>query len=124
MAFVGCAAIIGHIFPVYLKFKGGKGVATSAGVLLGIAPLAVATGLAVWIATFLLSRYVSLASVTAAIAVAAVSWFLYRGQGPVLPTALTALGVLTVYRHKTNIRRLLRGAENRFQFGKHKSDRT
>ena len=68
----GLAAIIGHTFPVYLKFKGGKGVATSAGMLLGVAPLVVGIGFFCWAVCLAVSRYVSLSSVVAAMAVAAV----------------------------------------------------
>lgn len=111
----GAAAILGHNFPVYLGFKGGKGVATSAGALLGIAPLAVAVGLAVWAAFFFTLRYVSLASIAAALSVPAVGWWLYRGAGLVVPIALTVLAALIILRHRANIERLLNGTESRFQ---------
>lgn len=107
-------AIVGHTWPVYLKFKGGKGVATSAGALIGIAPAATGIGLLCWIAVFGVSRYVSLASIAAAVVVAGSAWFLYRGRGPGLPVALTLLAVLIVWRHKSNIQRLLQGTEHRF----------
>jgi glycerol-3-phosphate acyltransferase PlsY len=110
----GFAAILGHNFPIYLKFKGGKGVATSAGAVLGIAPLAVLIGLVTWAAFFFSTRYVSLASIVTAIVIPAVSWVLYRGGGILLPSALTVLGLLIVIRHRSNIQRLLNGTENRF----------
>lgn len=107
-------AIAGHTWPVYLKFKGGKGVATSAGALIGIAPASTGTGLLVWIFVFALSRYVSLASIVAAALVAGSAWVFYREQGPGLPVALTLLAALIVWRHKANIQRLLNGTEHRF----------
>jgi acyl phosphate:glycerol-3-phosphate acyltransferase len=117
----GCAAIAGHNWPVYLGFKGGKGVATSAGVLLGIAPLAVGVGVIVWIVMFLATRYVSVGSIFAAVAVAGSSWWLYSKAGMLRPVALTILAALVVLRHKENIKRLLYGTENRFEFGKKKA---
>ncbi|TAN36147.1 MAG: glycerol-3-phosphate 1-O-acyltransferase [Verrucomicrobia bacterium] len=114
----GVAAILGHNFPVYLKFKGGKGVATSAGVLIGVAPAAVGVGVLGWLVLFLTSRYVSFASMGAALVVPAAGWWLYRGQELLTPIVLTLLGLLVVFRHKANIQRLMTGTESRFQFGK------
>lgn len=110
----GFAAILGHNFPVYLKFKGGKGVATSAGALLGIAPLAVAAGVVVWPLVFFTTRYVSVASIVTAAAVPVAGWFIYKHQGLLLPIALTLLGILVIWRHKSNIQRLMNGTESRF----------
>lgn len=109
----GLCAIIGHSFPVYLKFKGGKGVATSAGVLLGIAWQAVAAGFACWLICLVISRYVSLASIVAAIAVGVTGW-VYPGYHIVIRIALTILAVLVVWLHRANIKRLMNGTENRF----------
>lgn len=111
-------AIVGHNWPVYLGFKGGKGVATSAGGLLGVAPAAVGVGAGVWVLLFVLARYVSVASIGAALAVAASGWWLYRGAGWILPAVLTALGLLAVLRHKGNIARLRAGTENRITLGR------
>jgi len=113
----GVAAILGHNFPVYLGFKGGKGVSTSAGVLLGVAPAAVGLGALGWAILLVATRYMSLASIGGALAVPAAGWWLYRGQGLTLPLVLTLLGVMVVARHHGNIRRLLNGTENKFQFG-------
>jgi acyl phosphate:glycerol-3-phosphate acyltransferase len=109
----GTAAIVGHVFSVYVKFKGGKGVATGAGVFLALAPLAVLGGLVLWLALVALTGYVSLASIAAAAAL------------PVLvalsgaPTAVLVLSLLlaafVIYAHRANIRRLLRGEEHRFR---------
>jgi glycerol-3-phosphate acyltransferase PlsY len=110
-------AIAGHNWPVYLGFKGGKGVATSAGALLGVAPAAVGIGLAAWALLFAVTRYVSVASIGAALAVAAGGWWLYRPD-LVLPAVLTVLCLLVVLRHKGNMARLAAGTENRISFGR------
>jgi len=108
----GIVAILGHSFPVYLKFKGGKGVATSAGMLLGVAPLAVGVGFACWVLCMVLSRYVSLSSIMAAIAVAVTVWI--QDKGLIINTALTILSLLIIWLHRANIKRLLNGTESRF----------
>jgi len=121
----GMGAIAGHNWPIFLHFKGGKGVATSAGAVLGIAPSAVGIGLAVWVISFLLLRYVSLASMLAAVTIAIGAWLM----GPVrnhssalVPSALSLMAVLIVLRHHANIKRLLSGTENRFNFKKDTSE--
>jgi glycerol-3-phosphate acyltransferase PlsY len=120
----GVMAVVGHSFPVYLGFKGGKGVATGAGLLLGIAPAACGIAFAVWLAVFLAGRYVSLASISAALALAVVAWLLpaYRAVGWWLPASLAVLALLVVLRHHANIGRLLRGTEYRFEFGRKPKD--
>lgn len=114
----GCAAIIGHNWPVYLKFKGGKGVATTVGVLIGVAPLAAGLGLMGWVLIFVLTGYVSVASMGAAIVIPAISWWLYLEEGVMLPAVLTALGLIIIGRHHGNIVRLRKGTEHRFIFNK------
>jgi acyl phosphate:glycerol-3-phosphate acyltransferase len=111
-------AVAGHNWPVFLGFRGGKGVATSAGALLGIAWQAVLVGVGVWVVLFLLTRYVSVASIVSAFAIAGAAWPLYAKHGRLIPIALTLLGVIIVWRHKGNIQLLLNGAENRFEFKK------
>ena len=118
----GGMAIIGHTWPVYLKFKGGKGVATSAGALVGIAPGAMGLGLLSWAVLLVSTRYMSVASIGAAVVVPAAGWWFYRGQGLALPIALSALGSLIVWRHKGNIQRLMAGTESRFEFKKKESE--
>jgi len=113
----GVAAILGHNFPVFLKFKGGKGVATTAGVLIGVAPLAVLLGISAWGIAFYASGYVSLGSIIATLVVVMVGWLRVGNYGLVTATALTLLGALIIYRHRSNIQRLLAGTENRFQRG-------
>jgi len=108
----GLSAILGHNYTCWLRFKGGKGVATSAGVLLALFPKAFLAVLAVWVTVFALSRYVSLASIAAAVALPlAVGLFGYAAER--LAVALL-MSVLAIYRHRSNIQRLLAGTEHRF----------
>jgi glycerol-3-phosphate acyltransferase PlsY len=120
---VGAAAICGHMFSVFLGFKGGKGVATSAGVLLGFWPYYTLPGLvagAVWVVAFKVWRYVSLASILGAVAFpvayvcvgAAMGWEVLRSQLPLLIFAV-AMAALITYKHRTNIARLRAGTELR-----------
>ena len=115
----GCMAVIGHTWPVYLKFRGGKGMATGAGALLGIAPAVMLIGIIAWIAVFLVTRYVSVASILAALAIVAASWLLADGHLAV-PAALTAMGAIVIWRHRSNIARLRAGTEHRFEFSRKK----
>jgi acyl phosphate:glycerol-3-phosphate acyltransferase len=108
----GIAAVLGHNYSCWLRFKGGKGVATSAGVLLAWAPLALAIALAVWLMAFALSRYVSLASISAALALPLGVWGV--GGGTLLICVTAGLSLLTIFKHRGNIQRLLAGTENRF----------
>lgn len=108
----GAAAIVGHVYSVYVGFRGGKGVATSAGVFLALAPLAVLGGLAVWTALVLMTRIVSVGSIAAAL-VLPVLVYLTEGTGPVLWLSLV-LALFVVFAHRANIRRLMRGEEHRF----------
>lgn len=116
----GCMAVIGHNWPVYLRFRGGKGIATGAGALLGFAPLAMLIGVIGWLMFFLVTRYVSLSSVLAAVLIAACSWWLYHGQ-ILMPVTLSVMGIIVIWRHKTNLQRLLAGTEYRFAFKKKSS---
>ncbi|MBI5387789.1 MAG: glycerol-3-phosphate 1-O-acyltransferase PlsY [Verrucomicrobia bacterium] len=108
----GVAAILGHNYTCWLGFKGGKGVATTAGVLLALFPLAFAIGLGVWLAVFALGRIVSLASIAAAVALPVAVW-VSGGSGTLIAVA-GALGALAIFKHKANIQRLLNGTEHRF----------
>ncbi|MBC8002452.1 MAG: glycerol-3-phosphate 1-O-acyltransferase PlsY [Opitutaceae bacterium] len=105
------SVILGHNYTCWLRFKGGKGVATSAGVLLALFPVVFAINLVVWLVVFAISRYVSLASICAAITLPVAAWAL--GSGPRLVTLATIMSVLAIYKHKANIQRLLNGTENR-----------
>jgi len=113
----GLAAIAGHTWPVFLGFRGGKGVATGAGVLGAVAPMAAGIGVVVWVVAFGLGRFVSLASLLAALTAAASSWALYREPPHVLPMALTAIATLVLWRHRGNLSRLRAGTEPRAGFG-------
>jgi glycerol-3-phosphate acyltransferase PlsY len=113
----GTAAMLGHIFPVYLKFKGGKGISTALGLLFGVAPAAAAIGFGGWIILFIMSRYVSLASCLAAVIVGVCMWTpLYEGAPCWYKILITLLGVLAIVKHTKNIIRLCNGTENRFAF--------
>lgn len=123
----GVATILGHMFPCWLGFKGGKGVATSLGVVVMIAPVASLAALAGFIVGMLLSRIVSLSSIVASIAFA-VCQMLRLDVDPLVPAQLPvilfslAVPLLIIARHWSNIGRLLRGEEKRFQFGGRKTD--
>ena len=110
-------AVIGHSFPIWLKFRGGKGVATSAGALFGLMPLATVIGGGIWILTFLLTRYVSLASVTTAVAlpiVIAIMTWLNQTDGKALFYSSLCIAAVIIWRHHSNLSRLVRGTEPRF----------
>jgi len=106
------AAVLGHSFSIFTKFKGGKGVATAAGGLVVLMPISCLIGALVWLLTFALTRYVSLGSVLAAVAVPAASWL--RGNPLPFNVVATALGLFVIVRHRENIRRLLAGTESKF----------
>jgi acyl phosphate:glycerol-3-phosphate acyltransferase len=108
----GLAAILGHNFTCWLKFRGGKGVATSGGVLAALVPGALIIILSLWILVFALSRYVSLASLAAAFALPFATWITRHNISLTLVTA--AMGALAIYKHRSNIQRLMHGTENRF----------
>jgi len=113
----GVACILGHSFPVWLRFKGGKGVATSAGVLLGLMPWAVVSVFIVWLLLFKTTRYVSLASIGAAVAlpVLVMAYLHFRPEAEMsLLIFSLVIAAVVVWRHRSNIRRLLQGKEQRF----------
>jgi acyl phosphate:glycerol-3-phosphate acyltransferase len=111
----GLAAVLGHLYPVWLGFRGGKGVATALGVLTVIAwPVALVAGL-IWLATAILFRYSSLAALVAAAAAAAYAGFVVDGRRAVL---IAAIAAVVIARHRDNIRRLIAGTESRISFKK------
>jgi acyl phosphate:glycerol-3-phosphate acyltransferase len=111
LALVGIAAFLGHLWPVFFGFKGGKGVATAAGVLLGLNPWLGLATLATWVIIAAFTRYSSLAAIVAAV-FAPFYQVLIWGGGPVA-VAVFAMGALLVYRHRANIDKLLKGTESR-----------
>ena len=112
--------VFGHVYTIFLKFKGGKGIATSAGCLIALAPYPLLIALIIWVAFFYSTRYVSLASIVAAGALP-INAFICNtvGMGTAASGAeillLSLLGLLAIYRHKSNITKLLNGTENRFE---------
>ncbi len=108
----GIFAVLGHNFTCWLKFKGGKGIATSAGVFIALAPLAAGVALVSWVIVFAVSRYASVASIAAATALPATVWL--TPNSLLLRIVTTALGLLAIYKHRSNIKRLLNGTEQRF----------
>ena len=115
-AWAGLAAVLGHLFPVWLRFRGGKGVATGLGVLLAAAPLAGAVACAVWLAMAKLGRRSSLAGLAAFVAAPVAAWAVYGAGRGWLALAVAAL---VFARHHANIRRLLAGTEPRIGAGGH-----
>jgi acyl phosphate:glycerol-3-phosphate acyltransferase len=111
VALVALAAFLGHLWPVFFRFVGGKGVATAAGALFGIDPLLGAATLATWIIIAAFFRYSSLASIVAA--VFAPFWRVLTDGGDAVAAALLAMGALLIWRHRANIARLLAGTESR-----------
>ncbi len=106
-------AIIGHCYPVYLKFKGGKGIATALGIFLVLSPLTVLGALVVFVLAVGISRYISLGSVLAALSAPLLILMLGYPQPIFLSTLFIAM--LVVWRHRSNISRLMNGTENRFK---------
>jgi len=111
------SSVLGHSFPVWLRFKGGKGVSTSAGALFGLAPIAALVGVAIWMLTFWLTRYVSVASIAAAAAlplIILITTWLSRTTGKLLFYSSVCLAAVVIWRHRSNLSRLMRGTEPRF----------
>ena len=115
----GVACLIGHIFPLFFKFKGGKGVAAGAGIFIVICPVATAVGLGIFIIVFLISKTVSLGSIIGATALVITALILYDTSAYFLPQFVFAviLLLIIIVKHKDNIVRLIEGNENKFTFG-------
>jgi glycerol-3-phosphate acyltransferase PlsY len=111
------SGILGHLYPPWLKFKGGKGVATSGGALLALTPVATLIGVAIWIMVFWLTRYVSLASITAAVVLPIVILVVNshdQNNGKPLVYSSACVAAVILWRHRSNLSRLMRGTEPRF----------
>jgi acyl phosphate:glycerol-3-phosphate acyltransferase len=107
----GISAILGHNYTCWLHFKGGKGIATSAGVLAALVPTALIIALGIWGVVCVATRYVSLGSIVAAFSLPFLAWL--TGASVTMIWVAGIMGALAIYKHKTNIRRLLNGTENR-----------
>lgn len=120
MLIAAVAAVVGHMFPVWLKFNGGKGVATGVGAFIPICWQAVAGAFIVWIVVVMIWRYVSLGSIIAAASLPLMTYALYAARPEMPPTAVsigtTLLAVMIIVKHKDNIGRLVAGTENRLKF--------
>ena len=114
----GAAAVVGHMFPIYLGFRGGKGISTAGGVALALSPLSVLAAAVVWVAVFLLTRYVSVASIAAAAALPLTAAVLFLTDKARMTLAVLVffclLGALAIWKHRANIDRLRKGTELRF----------
>jgi glycerol-3-phosphate acyltransferase PlsY len=108
---IGLGAFLGHLWPIFFKFEGGKGVATAAGVLLGFSGALGGLVLLVWLAMAVLFRYSSLAALTASLAAPVIQ---YLGWGPsIMTTGVVVMSALLIWRHESNIRKLLAGQESK-----------
>lgn len=112
-AWIGLAAFCGHVFSIFLLFKGGKGVATALGVFLALAPLAILGALAVFILLVAIWRYISLGSIAAAAVMPLIIWFMPHTQQLLIATTLIA--AIVIIKHHTNISRLVAGTESKFK---------
>jgi acyl phosphate:glycerol-3-phosphate acyltransferase len=111
------SSVLGHLYPPWLKFKGGKGVATSAGALLALTPIATVIGVAIWIIVFWVTRYVSLASIIAAVVLPIVILVVSsedQNKGKPLFYSSACVAGVVIWRHRSNLSRLIRGTEPRF----------
>jgi len=123
MTITAFAVLLGHCFPVWLKFKGGKGVATALGVFLALCPLAAVSALLLFLLCVAYWRYVSLGSVAAAAAMPLLIYFLWAPHHAppiVINVGTLAIAALVIYKHDGNVQRLVEGTEPRFSFGKKK----
>jgi len=118
-AFAALCAVLGHMFPIWLKFRGGKGVATGFGVFLFICPWAALASIATFVVVFGITRYVAVASIIGAAVFPVFAWFLVTGvRPPFFFAAAIGVSLLIIVKHHQNIRRLFAGTE--YRFGAHK----
>jgi glycerol-3-phosphate acyltransferase PlsY len=114
----GLAVVLGHNYTCWLGFKGGKGIATSAGVLVALVPFALLIIFTIWVVVFALTRYVSLASLAASFALPFATWITAGSE--LLIVVTSGMSLLAIYKHRSNIQRLLKGTESRFRTTKEK----
>jgi glycerol-3-phosphate acyltransferase PlsY len=113
---VGMAAVFGHIYPIYAKFRGGKGVATLLGIIFAIHPEAAGIAFGIFLITFLISKYVSLGAIVAAVIFPFIVIFIFKSQDtPTLIYFSIVMSLLVIYTHRTNIDRLLKKEENKMK---------
>ncbi|HEX5282802.1 MAG TPA: glycerol-3-phosphate 1-O-acyltransferase PlsY [Bryocella sp.] len=110
----GIAAILGHVFPVWLGFKGGKGVASALGVFIALVPLAALCALGIFIVVFAITRYVSLASILAAVTMPVFCMLWLPDRTPIFVGGVIFIALLVIAKHRANIARLMQGKESRF----------
>jgi glycerol-3-phosphate acyltransferase PlsY len=125
MMIAGLAALVGHCYPVWLKFKGGKGVATAAGIFAALCPLACLAAVILFVLVVIFWRYVSLGSISAAAAMPLLIYFLWAPHHApplVITIGTLAVAVLVIYKHDGNLQRLVEGAEPKFSFSKKKDE--
>lgn len=118
MAVAALFAVAGHMFPVWLRFRGGKGVATALGAFLRFSPLAVLIAIVIFLVVAVLSRRISLGSIVTAALFPSTIWLLHVSSDPAILAIIGVIALLIIGKHHKNIRRLLSGEEPRFSFGR------
>jgi glycerol-3-phosphate acyltransferase PlsY len=113
--------IIGHVYPVFAQFRGGKGVATALGIIIGLNPFSAGISLLIFLIVFLASRYVSLGAIITSIAYPFISYFIVKEDAKSMIVFTVLLGVLIVLSHRKNIKRLINGEESRMNLSKRKA---
>jgi len=114
------ACIIGHVFPIFAQFKGGKGVATSLGIIIGLNPISAAISLGIFLVVFLLFKYVSLGAIVTSISYPFVSYFIVKEDARIMIIFTVLLGFLIIVSHRKNITRLMNGEESRMNLSRRK----
>lgn len=117
---VGLGAVAGHLFPVWLKFKGGKGVASSCGVIVGLVPVLGAVLVATWLFVAFVTKYSSLSAITAAAVSPIATWFITTD--PKLTITITLLALILIVKHHANIKRLIKGEESKIKLSSKKKE--
>jgi glycerol-3-phosphate acyltransferase PlsY len=115
------SAVVGHVFPIFAGFRGGKGVATSLGIVIGLNPFAAAICLGVFIFVFIFSKYVSLGAITASLVFPFVSFFILKNDNQIMIIFTIVLSFLVIIAHRKNISRLIKGEENKMNLLKKKA---
>jgi glycerol-3-phosphate acyltransferase PlsY len=114
------ACIIGHVFPIFAQFKGGKGVATSLGIIIGLNPISAAISLGIFLVVFLLFKYVSLGAIVTSLSYPFVSYFIVKEDARIMIIFTVLLGFLIIVSHRKNITRLMNGEESRMNLSRRK----